>query len=373
MVIMALDHVRDLMHVHALTQSPTDLANTTPVLFMSRWITYLCAPVFVFLAGTSAYLSSQKSKDVASSRFHMIKRGLWLILLDLVIINFILYFDIQFHTVLFSVVASIGFGFIILGLLLKIPSLYLGIIGAVIIFGHGLFGIYSPVLTEFTKIALNPLLTLSVYPFSSDKMFVLAYPPLPWLGIMLLGFSFGKMFIHEYAKRNKQLITIGLTTIAIFILLRYLNVYGDPQQWAFQKDTMTTLLSFFNVSKYPPSFLFALVTMGVMFLLLGFADRFNSSLQRILIVYGKVPLFYYVVHFLLIHLITLIMLKLQGVPFSEMEFATSTFGRPKNIETGVPLWMIFIIWPMVVAMLYLPCKWHWQYKQNHRNFLTRYF
>ena len=373
MVIMALDHVRDLMHVNALTQSPTDLATTTPVLFMTRWITYLCAPVFVFLAGTSAYLSFQKNKDVASSRFHMIKRGFWLILLDLVIMNFILYFDVQFHTILFSVVASIGFGFILLGLLLNLSSLALGALGSIILIGHGLYGMYNVELSETAKSILNPFLTLSVFPFSIDKIFIVAYPPIPWLGIMLIGFSFGKMCVTDHAKRNKQLITIGLTTIAIFILLRYLNIYGDPQQWAFQKDAMTTLLSFLNVSKYPPSLSFTLVTLGFMFLLLGFADRFNSSVQRILIVYGKVPLFYFVVHFLLIHLITLCMLWLQCVPFSEMEFVTSTFGRPKNIETGVPLWMIFIIWPMVVAMLYVPCKWYWQYKQTHRNFLTRYF
>lgn len=373
MVIMALDHVRDLMHVNALTQSPTDLATTTPILFFTRWITYLCAPVFVFLAGTSAYFSFQKRKDVASSRFHMIKRGLWLILLDLVIINFILYFDIQFHTVLFSVVASIGFGFILLGLLLNLPSLALDVLGSIILIGHGLYGMYNAELSETARSIFNPFLILSVFPISTDKIFIVAYPPIPWLGIILIGFSFGKMFATVHAKRNKQFITIGLTVLAIFILLRYLNVYGDPQQWAFQKDTMTTLLSFLNVSKYPPSLAFTLVTLGFMFLLLGFADRFNSSVKRIMIVYGKVPLFYYVVHFLLIHFITLIMLWFQGVPFFEMEFATSTFGRPLNKETGVPLWMIFIIWFIVVAILYLPCKWYWQYKQNHRNFLTRYF
>lgn len=373
MVIMALDHVRDLMHVNALTQSPTDLATTTPLLFITRWITYLCAPVFVFLAGTSAYLSFQKNKDVASSRFHMIKRGLWLMLLDLVIMNFILYFDVQFHTILFSVVASIGFGFILLGLLLNLSSLALGALGSIILIGHGLYGMYNAEFGETAKSILNPFLTLSVFPFSTAKLFIVAYPPITWLGIMLIGFSFGKMFAHDHVKRNKQFITIGLTTIAVFILLRYLNIYGDPQQWAFQKDGMTTLLSFLNVSKYPPSLLFTLVTLGCMFLLLGVADRFNSSVQRILIVYGRVPLFYYVVHFLLIHFITLIMLRLQGVPFSNMDFATSTFGRPRNTETGVPLWMIIILWSTVVAMLYLPCKWYWQYKQNNRNFLTRYF
>ena len=367
MVIMALDHVRDLMHVNALTQSPTDLATTTPILFFTRWITYLCAPVFVFIAGTSAYLSIQKSKDVASSRFYMIKRGLWLILLDLVIMNFILYFDIQFHTVLFSVVASIGFGFILLGLLLNLPSLALGVLGSIILIGHGLYGMYNAEFSETAKSIFNPFLTLSVFPFSTDKIFIVAYPPIPWLGIMLIGFSFGKMFATVHARRNKQFISIGLTTVAIFILLRYLNIYGDPQQWAFQKDTMTTLLSFLNVSKYPPSLSFTLVTLGLMFLLLGFADRFNSSVQRILIVYGKVPLFYYVLHFLLIHIITLFMLLFQGFNLHEMEFASGTFGRPLNKETGVPLWMIFIIWFIIVAILYLPCKWYWKYKTTHQS------
>lgn len=373
MVIMALDHVRDLMHVDALTQSPTDLTTTTPILFLTRWITYLCAPVFVFLAGTSAYLSFQKIKDVASSRLHMIKRGLWLVFLDLVIMNFILYFDVQFHTVLFSVVASIGFGFILLGFLLHLPSQTLAIIGSIILIGHGLYGIYNNELSETVQSVLNSFFTLSVFPFFSSKLFIVAYPPIPWFGIMLIGFSFGRFFIRDQEKRNKQLIKIGLTMMIGFVLLRYLNSFGDPQKWYLQKDIITTLLSFFNISKYPPSLSFTLVTLGIMFFLLGITNRFNPQIQKILSVYGKVPLFYYVIHFLLIHLITLLVLRLQGIEFAEMDFTTSTFGRPRDKVTGVDLSMIYIIWAFVVTLLYLPCKLYWQYKQTHRNFLTRYF
>lgn len=373
MVIMALDHVRDLMHVDALTQSPTDLTTTTPILFLTRLITYLCAPVFVFLAGSSAYLSFQKNKDVASSRLYMIKRGIWLIFLDLVIMNFILYFDVQFHTILFSVVASIGFGFILLGMLLHLPSMVLGIIGLIIIVVHGVYGIYNNELSETVKSLLNPFFTLSVVPFSSGKLFIVAYPPIPWLGIMLIGFSFGKMFLRNHPKRNRQFALIGITAIVIFIFIRLLNVYGDQQPWSAQKDTITTFLSFINISKYPPSLTFTLVTIGLMFLLFGIANRLNPQIQKKLSVYGKVPLFYYIIHFLLIHLITLLVLRLQGIEFADMDFATSTFGRPRDKVTGVDLSMIYIIWAFVVALLYFPCNWFWQYKQTHNNFLTKYF
>jgi uncharacterized membrane protein len=373
MIIMALDHVRELMHVSALTQSPTDLTTTTPILFFTRWITYLCAPVFVFLSGTSAYLSLQKKKNIAASRFYMIKRGLWLMLFDLIVMNFILYFDVQFHTVLFSVLACIGFGFILLGVLFQLPTKLLGVIGLGIIITHGLYGMYTTELNDITQSVLNPLLTLSVIPLSAGKLFIVAYPPLPWFGIMLLGFSFGKMILSDFGKRDRQLVLIGLSTIACFLFIRLLNGYGDQQPWSVQKDLLTTLLSFFNVSKYPPSLLFSLITLGIMFLLWGVAKRFNPLLQNTLSVYGKVPLFYYVIHFLLIHLITLVVLRWQGIAFADLNFATSTFGRPTDQLTGVGLSTIFVIWIFVVALLYLPCKWYWKYKQTHQNLLTTYF
>ena len=371
MIIMALDHVRDLMHVDSITQSPTDLATTTPLLFFTRWITHLCAPIFVFLAGTSVYLSLQNKNNTAETRQHLLKRGFWLIVLEFTLVNFGLFFDIGFHTLLFEVIAAIGFGFIALGLLLKIRSKILGIIGLAIIFCHNLLPLIPFAENSVLKAVLSPFFGPVVIPFSG-KAFIMGYPPIPWLGIMLVGFATGKFFALEEQKRKKLFLKIGLSALVLFIAIRFLNIYGDPALWTSQKDVVFTFLSFMNVTKYPPSLLFCLATLGIMFLLLAFAEQFQNGIKKVTLVYGKVPLFYFVVHFYVIHILTLIMLFAQGFDWSQFEFASGTFGRPKGTESGLPLWTIYLIWISVVALLYKPSKWFGKYKTEHQHWWLRY-
>jgi len=371
MIIMALDHVRDLMHVDSITQSPTDLATTTPLLFFTRWITHLCAPIFVFLAGTSVYLSLQNKNNIAEKRQHLLKRGFWLIVVEFTIVNFGLFFDIGFHTLLFEVIAAIGFGFIILGLLLKIRSKILGIIGLVIIFSHNLLPLISFSENSVLKAVLSPFFSPIVIPFSG-RAFIMGYPPIPWLGIMLVGFATGKFFLLAEEKRKKLFVKIGLSALSLFILVRFLNIYGDPVLWARQKDAVFTFLSFMNVTKYPPSLLFCLVTLGILSLLLAFAEQFQNGIKKVALVYGKVPLFYFVIHFYVIHIITLFMLILQGFNWSQLEFASGTFGRPKGVESGLPLWSIYFIWIFVVMILYKPCLWFGKYKEENQHWWLKY-
>ncbi|MBB4804166.1 putative membrane protein [Flavobacterium nitrogenifigens] len=371
MIIMALDHVRDLMHVDSITQSPTDLSTTSPLLFFTRFITHLCAPTFVFLAGTSVYLSLQNKNNVAEMRAFLFKRGLWLILLEFTIINFGLFFDIGFHSILFEVIAAIGFGFIILSLLLKIRSQTLGIIGIFIIVFHNLTPLIPFAENSVIKTVLAPLFSPVVFPFSG-RAFIMGYPPIPWFGIMLVGFATGKFFELSDEKRKKLFTKIGLSALVLFVILRFVNIYGDPALWTTQKDVVFTFLSFMNVTKYPPSLLFCLVTLGIMFLLLAFAERFSNGIQKVALVYGKVPLFYFVVHFYVIHILTLIMLFAQGFNFSQFEFATGTFGRPKGFESGFPLWTIYLIWIFVVTLLYKPCLWFGKYKAENKNWWLKY-
>ncbi|PWB22852.1 DUF1624 domain-containing protein [Flavobacterium sp. HTF] len=371
MIIMALDHVRDLMHVDSITQSPTDLATTTPLLFFTRWITHLCAPIFVFLAGTSVYLSLQNKNNPAETRQHLLKRGFWLIVLEFTLVNFGLFFDIGFHTLLFEVIAAIGFGFIALGLLLKIRSKILGIIGLAIIFCHNLLLLIPFAENSVLKAVLSPFFGPVVIPFSG-RAFIMGYPPIPWLGIMLVGFATGKFFALEEQKRKKLFLKIGLSALVLFITIRFLNIYGDPALWASQKDAVFTFLSFMNVTKYPPSLLFCLATLGIMFLLLAFAEQFQNGIKKVTLVYGKVPLFYFIVHFYVIHILTLIMLFAQGFDWSQFEFASGTFGRPKGLESGLPLWAIYLIWISVVALLYKPSKWFGKYKTEHQHWWLRY-
>jgi uncharacterized membrane protein len=366
MIIMALDHVRDLMHINSITQNPTNLATATPILFFTRWITHLCAPIFVFLAGTSAYISLKSKNNISETKRHLLKRGLWLIILEFTVVNFAIFFDIGFHTILFEVIASTGFGFIMLGILLKLSTRQIGLIGLLIIFLHNLFPLIPFADASVFKVILTPFFSPTAIPFFAGKVFLIGYPPIPWLGIMLVGFACGRYFEIAFEKRKKIFIKLGLGALSLFLVLRFINIYGDSSQWTLQKNALFTFLSFMNVSKYPPSLIFCLVTLGIMFLLLAYAEQFNSWFKRVAIVYGKVPLFYFVVHFYLVHILTIIILFFQGFNWTQFEFATGSFGRPKGIESGVPLWAIYIIWLLIVIALYKPCLWFGKYKATHK-------
>jgi uncharacterized membrane protein len=372
MVIMALDHVRDMMHVDSITQSPTNLETTTPVLFFTRWITYLCAPAFVFLAGTSAYLSNKKKNSIQLSRSFLLKRGLYLIVLELVVVNFALYFDPGFHTVIFEVIATIGFGFIMLGLLLKASLKTIGIIGLVILFGHNLVAFIPFASGSSLKSVVSLFFSPGSFPLSAGSIFVMAYPPVPWLGIMLTGYASGKFFELPVEKRKRLFMKIGSFAILLFIGIRFINIYGDPAKWSSQKTGLFTFLSFMNVTKYPPSLLFCLVTLGIMFLLLALAETPMNKPGKMVSVYGKVPLFYFLIHFFLIHLMMLALMFLQGFSWSQMDFASGTFGRPKAVQSGVQLWVIYLIWIAVVIILYKPCLWYGNYKATHKHWWLKY-
>ncbi|GEO07804.1 DUF1624 domain-containing protein [Segetibacter aerophilus] len=371
MIIMALDHVRDLIHVDSIAESPTNLATTTPVLFFTRWITYLCAPTFVFLAGTSAYLSFRKDNNLVKSRNFLLKRGLYLVLLEFLVVNLGLFFDVGYHTLIFEVIATIGVGFIILSLLLKLSLRTIAIIGLAIIFLHNLSPIIPLGETSLLKKVLTPFFAPAAFPFS-NRVFVMAYPPIPWLGIMLAGFALGRFFELPEPRRKTLFLKIGSAAILLFVLVRFINVYGDSVPWSSQKNAVFTFLSFMNVTKYPPSLVFCLITLGTMFLFLALSEGAKGRLTDVLSVYGKVPLFYFLVHFFLIHFILLGILLLQGVHLDQMEFASGTFGRPKGLQTGLPLSAIYLIWVGVVAILYRPCKWFGQYKAKHKEWWLKY-
>lgn len=364
MIIMALDHTRDFMHVESLTGNPLDLETTTPVLFFSRWITHFCAPIFVFLSGTSAYISI-RSNNVRQSRNFLLTRGVWLILLEFTVINFAVWFDIHFRILLFQVIAAIGFGFIIIALIMKLPVRILAVIALVIIFGHDLLSQAMAGGDFLLKPVLSPMVNFTTYQVTPDFIFVIGYPLLPWFGIMLAGFAAGRLFERQADERKRLFLRIGLATLVLFAVIRFTNYYGDPSLWSVQKNHLYTLLSFVNTSKYPPSLLFTLMTLGIMFLLLSFTEGARNKVTGILSVFGKVPFFYYVVHLYLIHSLTLVIMFLQGFHLSDLSFAPFRFGRPQT-ESGIELWLVFLVWLGVVALLYPFCKWYGNYKFTHR-------
>ncbi|NCT95045.1 MAG: DUF1624 domain-containing protein [Chitinophagaceae bacterium] len=365
MIIMALDHVRDLMHVTSITEQPTNLATTTPALFFTRWITYLCAPTFVFLAGTSAFLSLNARNDIAATRRFLFTRGLWLIVLEFTVVNFGLWFDIRFTVFLFNVIAAIGFGFIVLSLLLKLPVKAIGCIGLAIICLHNLAPLVPGAETTLLKKIGMPLLSPTAFPFGNGKMFVMGYPPIPWLGIMLVGFAFGKIWEAAGRERSKICLRTGLAAILLFLLIRGINGYGDGVAWSAQQDSTYTLLSFLNVTKYPPSLDFTLLFLGLMLVLLAYLEGMQNRFTAVAAVFGQVPLFYFIVHFYLIHVLVFLMLFLQGFGVSDMVFGFN-FGRPMT-GSGLSLWAVYLVWIGVVALMYPLCKWYGNYKAAHKS------
>lgn len=363
MVIMALDHVRDMVHVTAITQNPTNLQTTTPLLFFTRWITHLCAPTFVFLAGVSVYIQL-KEKGVQSTRSFLLKRGLWLIVLELTVVNFALWFDIRFRTLIFEVIAAIGFGFVVLSLLVKLSSRNIGIIGISIITLHNLFPLIPFGEGSQLGVALRPLFLPNAFPTGAQSFFIIGYPPIPWLGIMLAGFSIGNWFYMQENEMQKRFLKAGLIVLLLFVVIRFLNFYGDFP-WSPQKNAVFTFLSFNNITKYPPSLLFVLSTIGISLLILAYTSV-PRKFESIFLTYGKVPLFYFVVHLFLVHAVTLVILLLQGFAWSDLNFGTFAFGRPKE-PSGLELWAVYLMWILVVISLYYPCRWYARFKESHRD------
>ncbi len=362
MFIMALDHIRDLIFTGGQSQDPTNLATTNELLFFTRWITHLCAPTFVFLSGVSAYLSFKITNNVNSARWFLIKRGFWLIILEFTVITFGIWSDIKFQVFLFQVIAAIGFGFIMLGLLIKIKAKNLGFLGLFILVFYQLLAFIPSTDNMATKI-LSPLFAPNLYTFGT-KSLILGYPPVPWLGIMLTGFGFGYLFLKSKAERKRLFFQIGLAAILLFIIIRFINIYGDQAAWSVQKNDVFTFLSFINVSKYPPSLLYCLIMLGIMFLLLSASENRTNRFMNIITVYGKVPLFYYLLHWYIIHLSMYAILFFQGFSIEDFTYGFN-FGRPKA-ESGLPLWGVYIIWITIVISLYPLCKWYGNYKLQHK-------
>lgn len=372
MIIMVLDHVRDLMHVDSVTITPTDLSKTTAAVFLTRLVTHFCAPIFVFLAGTSAYLSAQNSTDRKQNRAFLLKRGLWLILLEFTVVNFGVWFDPGFHLYLFQVIAAIGFGFIALSFLSKLSPKGIGGIGLFIIFTHNILPLVPIEQGAILKTILTPLFSTTAIPLTAKTTLVMGYPPIPWIGILLAGYGFGVLFNRPQTERKNSFLKIGLISLALFFTLRFINIYGDPAPWSTQKSGLFTALSFINVTKYPPSLIFSLLTLGCMFLILSLAERIENRFTSFVSVYGKTPLFFYLIHWYIIHPLLILILFIQGFSWTEMDFTSGNFGRPKGVESGIELWATYLIWIAIVLFLYYPCKKYGAYKSQAKSIWTRY-
>jgi uncharacterized membrane protein len=369
---MALDHVREYLHISSMNSDPTNLATTTVPLFFTRWITHLCAPAFVFLAGVSAFISFRKRSDISGSRRFLLTRGVWLLALEFTLINFALWFDIRFSLLILEVIGAIGLSFIVLSLLLKLKSRTIGIIGILLIFSHDLLTVIKTPDNQVLSFLFSVLFKPGMSQLTSGLTFFTAYPLVPWLGIMLTGFACGEFFEKPAERRRKIFLEAGMFCIFLFAVIRFGNYYGDPAAWSQQKTPFYTFLSFINVSKYPPSLLFTLLFTGLTFIVLYLSEKFENSFLRVLSAYGKVPFFYFVIHLYLIHALMFAMLFLQGFGLNDLVFGVFNNGRPKAGE-GIGLFAVYLVWIAVVALLYPLCRWYGKYKEaNRQNRLLRY-
>jgi uncharacterized membrane protein len=366
MIIMALDHTRDFFHYDAQLNNPLNLNNTTPALFFTRWITHFCAPVFVFLSGTSAFLQSARKSKKELSIF-LITRGLWLILLELIIINLVLTFDIYFSIIALEVIWAIGISMVILGLVIWLPFELILAIGLLIVLGHNTLDFYEKGKAPGSfNAGYNLVHRVGFHPLSDKHSLLILYPFLPWTGLMMLGYCLGKVLLsNNEAYRKKFLVIAGCSTIALFIILRFINVYGDPSPWSEQANSFSTFLSFINASKYPPSLFFMAMTIGPALLFLAWCDNIRNAFTRIVSVYGRVPLFYFIVHLFLLHLATTIFYFARGHSYAE-GMADQVFTKFVKPGEGFSLTIVYLIWIAVVILTYPLCKWYDKYKTDNK-------
>ncbi|HET6723227.1 MAG TPA: heparan-alpha-glucosaminide N-acetyltransferase domain-containing protein [Chitinophagaceae bacterium] len=367
MIIMALDHTREFFHSAALNSNPLDLNTTTPVLFFTRWITHICAPVFVFLSGTSAFLQSARKSKRQLSLF-LITRGIWLIIAEVAIVNLIFSFDISYSAIALEVIWAIGISMVILGLVIWLPFEIILAIGLLIVLGHNALDFYERDQTTPFSAGYNLVHRVGFHSLWGKHQLLILYPFLPWSGLMMLGYCLGKVLRNDnVAYRKKFLVITGISVIGLFIILRFINVYGDPFPWSQQGSAFYTFLSFINTSKYPPSLFFIAMTIGPALLLMAWWDNIQNEFTRIVSVYGRVPFFYFLTHFFIIHLFSAVAFFMRGHTFAEDAADVSTpFIKFIKEGEGVQLRYVYLIWLAVVIILYPVCKWYDNYKTRHK-------
>lgn len=370
MVIMALDHVRDFVHYGTFFNDPTNLATTNPALFFTRWITHFCAPVFVFLAGTSAFLYGVRQKTTKALAWFLLTRGLWLIFMELTIINLGISFDINFSIQIFQVIWAIGFCMICLSGLVFLPKITLLVIGLLLVAGHNLLDGIRMEGTSPAAILWYFLHQQNFLPYGNNSAVFIVYPLLPWIGLMALGYCLGHLYHPDFeaSKRRAFLWKMGLAAVGLFLLLRAFNIYGEPNHWAPQKDFAFSIISFFNASKYPPSLLYLLMTIGPALLFLSWSEKRFSRQGNFFATIGRVPFFYYVIHFYVVHFMGVLGVLYAGRPWTDIIMSADNFISPKlSADYGYSLAVTYGVWLLVVAIMYPLCKWYDRYKRNNRD------
>lgn len=377
MMLMAIDHIRDYLARSAMEFLPTDLTRTTPAIFFTRWITHFCAPVFMLTAGLGAFFWMTRGRRWRPElSWFLVTRGLWLILLEVTVLRVIMFWQFSYRReiVILFILWAIGCSMIALAALIYLPVRVLAALSIAIIALHNLL---DPVpASRFGHFAWlwNILHEQGLFTAAGIN-FVVAYPVLPWIAVVALGYCLGQVFSWEPDRRRRFLMMVGLGLCALFVLVRAINIYGNPSRWSHQSSALFTVLSFLNTTKYPPSLDFLLMTLGPALMALSWLERFRFAPTNPLVVFGRVPFLYYVAHLAFVHLIAIGMnfLRYGWKPF--LLLPPPSMGSPRGLfpaNYGYPLLAVYAVWIAVLLALYPLCLWFSRLKQRRHDWWLSY-
>ncbi len=384
-VLMALDHVRDYFYAGAFRFDPLDPAQTTPLLYATRWVTHLCAPTFIFLAGVSAFIQTTRGKTGATLASFLLKRGLWLIFLEVTVLSFGWSFGFPYPLFL-QVIWAIGWSMIALAGLVMLPRTASLVVGIAIIAGHNLLDPITPQQFGDASILWMALHEGGPIFVNGTPIGLFAYPILPWIGVMALGYGAGPLFVEPAATRDRKLLLIGAGMIALFLLLRYFDAYGNPaatanagpydgaQNWRDHESFGAAVMAFLNVQKYPPSLMFNLVTLGIMFVGLPLIPRVKGAPARVLLAFGSVPFFFYVLHIYVAHGLAIVANSAAGRDASGLfNYLLNAFTAPEKTQgLGFSLPWVYVAWIAVLVILYPACVYWAGLKRRRRDWWLSY-
>lgn len=391
MVVMMLDHTRDFIHSGALLFDPLDLRRTTWALFLTRWVTHFCAPVFVFLAGTGAYLQFARGKSKGELSRFLMTRGLWLIVLEVTVVRAVAFFNLDPRFLFFfQVIFVIGVSMIVLAGLIHLPLKAVAGFGLIMIALHNLLDRYpvapwqgpqSPVPGWGSKLRML-LHQPGLFPigprFPSPLVFVL-YPLIPWIGVMAVGYALGALYSKDVKFRRRWLLIVGGVTTWLFIFVRAIDRYGEPLHWSRQKHVLFTILSFINTTKYPPSLDYLLMTLGPAILALAWFETnasvlgsIGAGLRSFFVTFGRVPLLFYVLQWVTSHLIAVLLHVAFRKPVHWLfQTPVDWFTNPPT-GNGFSLIVVYLSWIAGVLLLYPLCKWFAGVKARRRDWWLSY-
>jgi uncharacterized membrane protein len=366
MVLMALDHTRDYFS-NDLAFDPTDLTRTYPALFLTRWITHYCAPVFIFLAGTGAFLSAARGKTKKDLSEFLLSRGLWLVFLELTWVRFGWLFNVDYHFAMGIVIWAIGWSMVALASLVFLPLRWITIFGVLMTTSHNLLDYAEPENPGLFGWLWRILHSGGEMDLGNGYRFAAGYPLIPWIGVMAVGYVFGALLVREPHQRRKWLFLLGGALTLLFVAVRGINDYGDPHPWTSQKNALFTIFSFLNCHKYPPSLAYLLMTLGPALIVLGWLDRGTPRSLGPILIFGRVPLFYYLLHIPLIHGLSVV------VAYARHGRAEWLFANPGDQKVAPPpanfgfdLPIVYLVWIAVVLALYPACRWFAEFKRRRR-------